>query len=93
MRDESGLNETTSSPKSDLNSALVELVKTSTLAMQALEQSSQAMMQVAQAVQAQNLIIQDMMDSIAILIDQNATLIESLDIGAGEDGEQRGTMD
>lgn len=86
MGGESGLNETTSSPKSDLSSALVELVKSTTLA-------NQAMIQVAQAVQAQNVIIQDMMDSIAILIDQNATLIESLDIGAGEDGEQRGTMD
>lgn len=86
MGGESGLNETTSSPKSDLSSALVELVKSTTLA-------NQAMMQVAQAVQAQNVIIQDMMDSIAMLIDQNATLIELLDIGAGEDGEQRGTMD
>lgn len=86
MGEESGLNETTSSPKSDLNSALVELVKSTTLA-------NRAMMQVAQAVQAQDVIIQDMMDSVAMLIDQNATLIESLDIGAGEDGEQRGTMD
>lgn len=86
MSDESGLNETTSLPKSDLSGALVELVKSTTLA-------NQAMVQVAAAVQAQNVIIQDMMDSIAMLIDQNATLIESLDIGAGDDGEQRGTMD